>query len=270
MKDFQTGLNKFIEPTLSVGPLNISCFVSQGYLVFCPDVYYTIGDVTGSVYNYVVSAAESMRQKPWVDGTRMGIQGHSFGGYEVNSLVTRTNIFAAAVSAAGMSDYVSLSGTIRLNGDDSHDYTIFSQSRLGASLWQDQSAYIRNSPVFAADKVTTPFLMMHSKNDNNVPWPQSVEYFTALRYLNKKVWMLQYNNGHHILYKEEDKLDYSIRLLQFFDHYLKGEPPPKWMTQGRPASLEQIDDCFEFDAEGSCGTDCKICKEKNYNISKNP
>lgn len=244
------GLNKFIDPALSDGSINIPFFVSHGYLVFCPDIHYTVGEPGESAYNYVVSAAKMMSQKTWVNKEKMGIQGHSFGGYEVNYIITRTKLFAAAASAAGPSNLVSDCGTLKLNILDGHSFTEQSQPRMGVSLWQNQSAYIKNSPLFGADKVASPLLIMHNKQDYGVSWSQGIEFFTALRRLGKRVWMLQYDNGNHILYDDKDKLDYSIRLHQFFDHYLKGMPIPKWMTVGIPASRKGIDTGLEFDESG--------------------
>ncbi len=102
---------------------------------------------------------------------------------------------------------------------------------------------------------------MHNQKDGQVPYPQGIEYFTALRFLNKKAWLLQYDNSGHQLFSEQDATDYTIRMTQFFDHYLKNKPAPKWMTQGRPASLKQVDDRFELDPEGSCGDDCPVCNK---------
>jgi len=244
------GLNKFIEPELSSGALNIPFFVSQGYLVFCPDIYYTVGEPGESAYNYVISAAEMMSRKEWVNKEKIGIQGHSFGGYEVNYLVTRTKLFAAAASAAGPSDLVSDCGTLKINMLDGHVFSEQAQPRLGESLWENRASYIKNSPVFGADKVTSPLLIMHNKQDYGVSWSQGVEFFTGLRRLGKRVWMLQYDNGGHVLYDDKDKLDYSMRLGQFFDHYLKDIPAPKWMTVGIPASMKEVDTGFELDASG--------------------
>jgi dipeptidyl aminopeptidase/acylaminoacyl peptidase len=136
---------------------------------------------------------------------------------------------------------VSDCGTLINNSTDAHDFHEQGQPRMGASLWENPTVYIKNSPLFSADKINTPLLIMHNKNDYGVPWSQGVEFFTALRRLGKKVWMLQYDMGGHVLVNEKDKLDYSIRLSQFFDFYLKGTPPPVWMTVGIPASKKGID-----------------------------
>ena len=106
------------------------------------------------------------------------------------------------------------------------------QSRIGGTLWDKQALYIENSPVFHAPKVETPLLMMHNDNDGAVPWYQGIEFFVSLRRLNKPVWMLTYNNEEHNLRKWPNRIDLSIRMMQFFDFYLKGEPEPGWMKNG--------------------------------------
>jgi dipeptidyl aminopeptidase/acylaminoacyl peptidase len=117
-------------------------------------------------------------------------------------------------------------------------------------LWQRPDRYIEESSVLRADRVTTPLLMMHNKGDEAVPLQQGVEFFTALRRLGKKVWMLQYDKGGHGVTDPDDAKDYTIRLTQFFDHYLKGAPAPKWMTEGVPARLKGIESGLELDASG--------------------
>ena len=110
------------------------------------------------------------------------------------------------------------------------------QSRIGAAMSDSLQLYIKNSPVFFADKVNTPLLIMHNDKDGAVPWYQGIEYFMSLRRLNKPVWMLQYNNEQHNLRYRRNAKDLSIRLQQFFDHFLKGLPAPEWMTKGVPAT----------------------------------
>lgn len=239
------GLNHYWFPKYATGNMDIPWFVSHGYLVFCPEMHYKIGDLEASVYDVVVSAAKMMSQKSWVDGKRMGIQGHSFGGYETNLLVTQTNLFAAASEGAGPTDLISMSGEAGLAACSGQPFTEYAQFRMGAPLWQDRDGYIRNSPVFQADRVTTPLLMMQNKKDSTVPWGQGVEFFTALRRLNKPCWMLQYDNGGHNV-GGKDAVDYTIRLTQFFDHYLKGAPEPVWMSRGIPYRLKGIDDGLEM------------------------
>lgn len=241
-------LNNFLLPEWSGGVMNIPTFVSRGYLVFVPDIYYTIGAPAESAYNFVASAAKHFSKLPWIDVSRMGIQGHSFGGYEVNCIITRTNMFAAAVSAAGLCDMVSAYGTLRHAwGVTALNLIETGQTRIGKTPWEKPDLFIKNSPLFQANKVSTPLLMMSNKLDGQVNWEQGVEFFTALRRLDKRVWMLQYDEGDHQAYRPKDSKDFTMRMDQFFDHYLKGAPAPKWMTQGVPAKLKRIETGFETD-----------------------
>ncbi len=247
------GLNQFRHPEFMSANLNIPWFVSRGYLVFTPDIHYTIGETGESVVNSVVSGAKYLFKLPFVDSTKVGIQGHSFGGYETNYLVTHTNTFAAASEGAGPTDFISCYGSLLQDGSPNNGYQILhfesggGQNRLEAVLWENHEVYINNSPIFHADKVTTPLLMMHNKKDDIVPWSQAVEFFIALRRLDKKVWMLQYDNGEHGIFGK-DAVDYTIRMTQFFDYYLKETGAPKWMTKGISANLKGIDSGYELDS----------------------
>jgi len=241
-------LNLYIRPMFSENRINIPWYVSHGYLVFTPDIHYKKGQPGQSAYNSIVSAALYLARKPWVDAHKMGIQGHSFGGYETNYIVTHSKLFAAACSASGISDLMSWYGSTPRGGFPVY-WAERSQGRMGATPWQIQKLYISNSPIFKADQVSTPLLMMNNSGDRTVPFAQGVEFFTALRRLGKKVWMLQYDEGAHSVGRGEGAEDYSIRMTQFFDHYLKGAPAPKWMTRGIPARLKGIDDGLELDGE---------------------
>ena len=172
----------------------------------------------------------------------MAIQGQSWGGYQVAYLVTKTNIFAAAGAGAPVSNMTSAYGGIRWGTGISRQFQYEKgQSRIGKNLWAATDAYLKNSPLFAAPKVQTPLLLMHNDKDGAVPWYQSIEYFTALKRLDKKVWLLQYNDEDHNLVERRNRKDLSIRLAQFFDHYLKGAPMPRWMSSGVPATDKGID-----------------------------
>jgi len=233
------------------GSLDIAWFVSHGYIVFAPDIHYTIGETGQSAYNSIVAAGKFISNFPWVDAKHVGIQGHSFGGYETNYVVTHTGLFAAAVSSSGASDLISYyDGLEEPWGGGSHQFQVeIAQYRIGVSLWQRQDLYIKNSPIFGAFKVETPLLMVSNKQDGRVPFMQGVELFTALRRLGKKVWMLQYDKGSHGLGGQE-YIDYLIRMTQFFDHYLKGSLAPKWMVEGIPAKMKGIDNGLELEPRG--------------------
>jgi dipeptidyl aminopeptidase/acylaminoacyl peptidase len=240
-------LHNFMYPQLSDGTLNIPYYVSHGYLVFEPDIHFTLGRPGQSVYDCVVSGVQVLAKRSYVNTRRMGLQGHSFGGYETNYLVTHSTLFAAAMSASGVSDFVSgYSGSM---GSRQFLYER-GQNRMGGSLWEKPQAYIANSPIFLANRVSTPLLINANKKDGVVPYDQGIELFTALRRLGKKVWMLQYDGEDHSLIGKSAKEDFTIRMAQFFNYYLKDEAPPRWMTVGVSADDKGIDSGLEIDSSG--------------------
>jgi dipeptidyl aminopeptidase/acylaminoacyl peptidase len=234
-------------PAPSASTINIAYFTSNGYLVFDPNIYYKDGEPGESAYNSVVSAGKNLSKMKFVDSTKMAIQGQSWGGYQVAYLVTRTKMFAAAGAGAPVANMFSAYGGIRWGAGISRQFQYErSQTRLGATPWQRPDLYTKNSPLFKADKVTTPLLLMHNDKDGAVPWYQSIEFFTALRRLDRKAWFLQYNDEDHNLVERRNRKDLSVRLSQFFDHYLKGAPMPKWMVEGVPAASKGIDWGFDI------------------------
>lgn len=238
---YETGSEKLykhftMEPSWSW--VNYPFYVSRGYVIFVPDIHYTAGVPGESCYNYVCSGAEEMcRRYPWIDKERIGIDGQSWGGYQTAYLVTRTNMFACAGSGAPVANMTSAFGGIRWeSGDSRQGQYEQGQSRIGRNLWEAPELYIQNSPVFHANRVQTPLLIMHNDQDGAVPWYQGIEMFMALRRLQKPVWMLQYNGEAHNIRARKNRKDITVRLQQFFDHYLKGAPMPKWMKEGVPAT----------------------------------
>jgi dipeptidyl aminopeptidase/acylaminoacyl peptidase len=230
-------LYRWFTPAPSRSVINIPFFVSRGYLVFTPDIHYTVGHPGKDAYNAVLSGAEALAENSWVDKENMAIQGQSWGGYQVAYLVTQTNLFKAAGAGAPVSNMTSAYGGIRWESGMSRQFQYEqTQSRIGSTLNDSLQLYIENSPVFFADKVETPLLIMHNDKDGAVPWYQGVELFMTLRRLGKPSWLLQYNNEAHNLEHRRNSKDLSIRLQQFFDHYLKGEAAPAWMTRGVPAT----------------------------------
>lgn len=216
--------------------VNYPFYVSRGYVVFVPDIHYNSGRPGEDAYNYVCSGAEEMcRRYPWIDKERIGIDGQSWGGYQTAFLITRTDMFACAGSGAPVSNMTSAYGGIRWESGDSRQAQYEQgQSRIGGNLWEKTFQYLANSPVFFADRVNTPLLIMHNDADGAVPWYQGIELFMDLRRLRKPVWMLQYNGEAHNIRARKNRKDITRRLQQFFDHYLKDEPMPKWMKEGIP------------------------------------
>lgn len=230
-------LMRYFGPRPSRSTINISEYTSRGYFVFTPDIRYREGQPGQSAYDAIVSGVQSMLERERaINPLKLGLQGQSWGGYQTAWLVTRTGMFRAAMAGAPVSNMTSAYGGIRWESGVSRTFQYEEgQSRIGASLWENLPAYIENSPLFYADKVTTPLLIMSNDADGAVPWYQGIEFFNALRRLEKPVWMLVYNNAPHNLSRRADAMDLTRRLQQFFDHYLKDAPAPMWMTKGLPA-----------------------------------
>jgi dipeptidyl aminopeptidase/acylaminoacyl peptidase len=238
-----SGLHNFPSPQLQDGgTIDIATYVSNGYLVFLPDVHFKVGYPGRSSLNTILSAVKYLSRYPWVNTKRMGLMGHSFGGFQTDYIITHIHLFAAAVSMSGMADFISAYGSIIGDGTSRQRQYELYRDRMGATLWQRPDLYVENSPVLKADQITTPVLLMANKKDNDVPYEQGFEFFTALRRLGKKAWMLQYDNSGHQVVSEIDKTDLTIRTRQFFDYYLMDKTPPKWMSVGVQASQKQIDD----------------------------
>jgi dipeptidyl aminopeptidase/acylaminoacyl peptidase len=222
-------------------------YTSNGYLVFNPDIYYKTGYPGEDAFNCVMPGVTALIEKGFVDDKHIGAQGHSWGGYQVAYLATRTNLFAAIESGAPVVNMFSAYGGIRWGSGMSRSFQYeHTQSRIGKSIWESPLRYIENSPLFTLDKVSTPILIMANDDDGAVPWYQGIEYFIGLRRLGKPVWLLNYNEADHWPLKIRDKQDFQIRLSQFFDHYLKGEPMPKWMDQGIPAVEKGVEMGYEL------------------------
>ncbi len=229
-----TSLYAFRAPAPSRSTINIPYCVSNDYLVFVPDIVYGNGTPGKNAYDCIVSGVLNLVGKGFVDRDNIGIQGQSWGGYQTAYLITQTNLFKAAMAGAIVANMTSAYGGIRWGTGMSRMFQYEkTQSRIGGTLWEKPLYYIENSPLFYADRVQTPVLLMHNDADGSVPWYQGIEFFTALRRLNKPVWMLVYNDEDHNLTKRPNMKDLSVRMYQFFDHYLKAAPMPPWMSEGR-------------------------------------
>ncbi|MEZ4774120.1 MAG: prolyl oligopeptidase family serine peptidase [Bacteroidia bacterium] len=227
----------YFSPSPSRSTINPAYYTSNEYIVFYPDIEYTTGQPGNDAYDAVVSGTEFLVDKyPFIDKTRMGLQGHSWGGYQAAYIITKTNMFRAAMAGAPVSNMTSAYGGIRWESGMSRMFQYEeTQSRIGTTLWENPQRYLDNSPLFSAPNIQTPLLMMHNDADGAVPWYQGIELFTALRRLDKPVWMLVYNGEKHNLTKWPNRVDLSIRMQQFFDYYLKDAPIPAWMDSGVPA-----------------------------------
>ena len=244
-------LNRYIAPKPSRSIINPTFYASNGYLVFIPNIRYEIGHPGKSAVDYVVSGTQALIDKGIADKDHIGIQGQSWGGYQVAYIITQTDIYAAASAGAPVSNMVSAYGGVRWKSGMSRMFQYEkTQSRIGATLWEKPTLYLENSPIFFLDKVTTPLLIRHDDADGAVPWYQGIEMYMGLRRLQKPVWMLNYpGEPHNLKNKTPDNKDLSIRMLQFFDHYLKGKPMPIWMKDGIPAIKKDRELGYELSNE---------------------
>lgn len=241
------GLYGYIPPAPTPSRLNISYFVSNGYLVFAPDIEYQIGYPGKSAEEFINSGVSYLSQNDWVDDAHIGIQGQSWGGYQVAHLITRTHMYAAAWSGAPVVNMTSAYGGIRWGSGRNRQFQYErTQSRIGKDLWSGLDLYMENSPLFHLKNVETPVVIMSNDGDGAVPWYQGIEMFTALRRLGKPVWLLNYNGEEHNLVLRQNRKDIQRREQQFFDHYLKGAPAPVWLESGVPATLKGIDWGFDL------------------------
>jgi dienelactone hydrolase len=257
-------LHEYLNPSDSGLGFNIPSFVSSGYLVFTPDILFSPGNPGKGVLNSIIPAVKYISSLPYVDGKKIGATGISFGGWSTNYLLSHTDLFAAACTQSGVTDMISNYNSIREFGSNQGYYEL-GQGRMSNMLWENMQSYISNSPVYRAEKVTTPFLMFHTTNDGAVDFNQALEFFIALRRLGKKVWMLEYPNGNHGVWGRE-AIDFSIRLKQFFDYYLKDNAAPRWMIQGIPANKKGIKDGLDLQPIGVKPGDNLLTPEAQFKI----
>ena len=227
-------LHHFDEQVINHRP-NLPQYASDGYAVFLPDVWYTDGQPGYSATKSIVPGVHKLIDMGVADPDAIGIHGHSWSGYKTANIITETDIFAAALAGAPVSNMTSAYSGIRWGTGLARQFQYEqTQSRIGGSLWEKLDLYIENSPVFQADRINTPLLQWFGDEDGAVPWEQGIELALALRRLDKDSWFLQYRGEPHHLQQYPNKLDFSIKMKEFFDHYLKGEPMPEWMEEGQP------------------------------------
>jgi dipeptidyl aminopeptidase/acylaminoacyl peptidase len=214
---------------------HFSTYTSNGYLVLRPDVVYTTGRPGSSALDDLTSAVQKVIELGYADPARIGLQGHSWGGYQSSFVLTQTDIFAAVVTGAPVTNLTSFYNELyKSSGNVQQGITERGQVRMGVSPYDDWELYMSQSPVHQAENITTPFLILHGTDDGSVDWHQGLEYYNAARRLGKEVILLSYpGEGHHLANRANQK-DFQVRMKQFFDHHLKGEPAPPWMTDGVP------------------------------------
>jgi dipeptidyl aminopeptidase/acylaminoacyl peptidase len=228
------GLHRYRAPAPGTS-INVTRYVSNGYVVLQPDIVYDVGYPGDSALKCVVPAVNEVVDRGFIDPERIGIQGHSWGGYEITYMITRTDIFAAVQGGASVTNMISAYGGIRWQSGMSRAFQYErTQSRIGGPPWDNTLEFLENSPIFWVEKVNTPYLTIHNDADGAVPWYQGIEFFCALRRLGKEAYMFNYNTEEHGLRKRENQKHWTVHQDEFFDYHLKGEPMPEWMKEGVP------------------------------------
>jgi dipeptidyl aminopeptidase/acylaminoacyl peptidase len=232
--ELTSGLHRYIPPAPATS-INITRYVSNGYVVLMPDIVYRLGFPGESAVKCVVPAVQRVLSMGFIDPARIGIQGHSWGGYQISYMITRTSIFRAVEAGASVVNTVSAYGGIRWGQGMSRAVQYEKGTgRMGGPPWERAQRFIENSPIFWVDKVTTPYLTIHNDEDDAVPWYQGIEFFSALRRLGKEAYMFNYNGERHGLRDRENQKHWTVHMAEFFDHHLKGAPRPEWMEKGVP------------------------------------
>jgi dipeptidyl aminopeptidase/acylaminoacyl peptidase len=226
-------LHNFSNPGFSGTGWNPAVYTSNGYAVLVPDIVYQLDDPGMSAVWCVLPAVKEALKTGVIDESKMGLHGHSWGGYQTSFLITQTTQFKAAAAGAPLTNMISMYDLIYWN-TGSGNMSIFeaSQGRFRGGPWENWDSYQRNSPVYHVKKVQTPLLLLHNDKDGAVDFTQGIEYYNALRRLKKPVIMVQYKGENHGLSKLENRKDYSIRMMEFFDYHLKGEKPADWIVSG--------------------------------------
>ena len=228
-------LHRYVAPAPGSSSINITRYVSNGYLILQPDIVYDVGYPGQSALKCVLPAVQKVLSMGFVDPARVGIQGHSWGGYQIAYMITRTNIFRAVEAGAAVDDMFGGYGGIRWGTGMSRAFQYEkTQSRIGVPPWENPLLYMENSPLFYIEKIHTPYLTMANDEDDAVPWQQGIQFFTALRRLGKEAYMFVYNGEKHGLRQRENQKHWTVHMAEYFDYFFKDAPKPDWMEHGVP------------------------------------
>ncbi len=223
--------NIYTNPTLRNGNgFNISNLTAQGYFVFLPDIVSAYRDVGEAALDCVESGVGEVLKMGLVDEKRIGLLGHSFGGYETDYIICKSRTFACAVSGAAMTNFISAAHALDPNANTPNFFKIENaQARARGSFFENREYYIRNSPLFHADGVTTPLLSWTGGKDSQVLPTQTIEFYMALRRLRKTHIMLIYPDEIHEIMEAKNTTDLTRKTEQWLAHYLKNAPKKQWM-----------------------------------------
>lgn len=226
--------HEFSRPVYDDRP-HMSTYASNGYLVLMPDIVYDDGYPGSSALDDVTAAARRVIELGYADPERIGLQGHSWGGYQTSYILTQTDMFAAIVTGAPLTNLMSMNNILyKRTGNQNGPILQWSQGRMGDQPWDDFERWVSQSPVHQAPGISTPFLILHGTDDGAVDWNQGLELYTAARRLGKEVILLSYPGEPHHLTREANQKDFQARMKQYFDHHLMGVEAPEWMRKGIP------------------------------------
>ena len=229
------GLHRYVAPAPGGSSINVTRYASNGYIILQPDIVYDLGYPGQSALKCVLPAVQTVLNAGFVDPARVGIQGHSWGGYQIAYMITRTNIFRAVEAGAAVGDMFGGYGGIRWGTGMSRAFQYEkTQSRIGVPPWENPLIYMENSPLFWIEKIRTPYLTMANDEDDAVPWQQGIEFFTAMRRLGKEAYMFVYNGEKHGLRQRENQKHWTVHMAEYFDYFFKDAPKPDWMERGVP------------------------------------
>ena len=213
----------------------MSTYASGGYLVLMPDIVYTPGTPGTNALDCLSAAVDKVIELGYADSDHIGLQGHSWGGYQSSFVVTQTDMFACVVTGAPPTNLITFYNTLyRSSGRNQQGIMETGQVRMGVSMFEDWDLYRSQSPIHHAENISVPFMILHGDADGSVDYGEGLAYYNAARRLGKEVILLSYpGEGHHLSNIENQK-DFQIRMRQYFDHYLMDKPAPEWMVEGVP------------------------------------
>lgn len=259
---FTDNLNQFSYPAYSEDALsfgiNPAWLASHGYLVFTPDIYVEPLKFGPSAFNIVEGAVRYLKQLPFVDGDHIGACAHSWSAKLGSYVFTHSRSVAAMAISEGVAFANPVSLALSAREDVASSLESIEKGFQYGNLWESKASWLDQTAVLNADKASCPLLLFCGGRNAESRINQTFQLFVALRRLEKKTWWLEYPNGAHNVHDIEAK-DYTIRFTQYFDHYLKGAPPPVWMTSGLPQNVKGIESRYELDLEGRCGKKCAMC-----------
>jgi len=242
--------------------------LNNGYLIFTPDIYVAPFKYGPEAFNVIEGAARYLKQLPYIDSNKLGYCAHSWSAKLGSYIFTHSKSFAAIGISEGFLYANMINEAFSTDDNENSRLETVEMGFKFGNLWKYKDLWLEHTTVLNVDKAKSPLLLLCNKQSSKEYQDQTFQLFSALRRLDKKVWWLKYDKGGHRLTDLNERKDFTIRYTQFFDHYLKEAPAPRWMTQGIPHALKGIESKYELDPVGSCGKDCKICKKWNEQYKK--